>query len=234
MTETTIQRLARVKESIRDAVRNAGRRPGSVQLLAISKTHPAEAIEDAFAGGQTLFGENYAQEFASKCAALEHLEELEFHFTGPLQSNKVKLVAGQVQLIHTVDRQKIVNFIARHAAGLGVTQDVLLEVHLSPEESKAGCSPEELPLLLQHALGTPNIRPVGLMTMPPYHLDAHETRPYFERLRRLLEENRQRFGLRDFGQLSMGMSHDFAEAIAEGATIVRVGTAIFGSRYHSP
>lgn len=234
MSEAIEQRLHHVKELLRDAVRNAGRRPGSVRLLAVSKTHPAVAIAQAFEAGQRLFGENYAQEFDNKRRELADLPGLTFHFTGPLQSNKVKLVAGKVELIHTVDRKRIVDFISRHAADQGVTQDVLLEVHLSPEDSKAGIDPLDLPHLVEHTLASRNIRPVGLMTMPPYHLEAVDTRPYFERLRRLLEENRQRFGLRDFNELSMGMSHDFPEAIAEGATIVRIGTAIFGQRTYGP
>ena len=222
--------LKHVRTGIADAADGAGRPADSVRLVAVSKTHPADAIRTAFAAGQLDFGENYAQELEAKLEALADIEGLRFHFIGPLQSNKVKLVAARATLIHTADRDKVVRRIASVAQVVGTAQRILFEVHLSPETSKAGCRPDDLPGLLELALSLDGLKPVGLMTMPPYVPAPEAGRPYFVQLRKLLEECRARFDLPDFDQLSMGMSHDYAVAIQEGATIVRVGTAIFGSR----
>ena len=226
--------LSAVRNDIADACRRCGREPGTVNLLAVSKHHLVECIKAAYAAGQRDFGENYAQEFAAKLSTLgSELPAARFHYIGHLQSNKTRLVAGRCTLIHTVDRAKIMRYINRYACQLGVVQPVLFEVHLSPEESKAGCLPEALPNLLEEALSLPGIEPRGLMTMPPWDLEPEEARPYFKHLRELRDDLATRFNLTDFTHLSMGMSHDFPIAIEEGATIVRIGTAIFGDRIRS-
>ncbi len=223
--------LRQVRDDIAHACRDAGRDPASVTLVAVSKFHPAEAIVDAWEAGQRDFGENYAQDFAARREELRlRCPGIRFHFIGPLQSNKAKLVAGRAALVHTADRVKILRHLSRLAEEAGTVQEILFELHLSPEESKAGCHPDDLDALVEQALELPGIRPRGLMTMPPWDLEAEAARPYFVRLRQLRDRVRDRFALPHFDQLSMGMSHDFAVAIAEGATIVRVGTAIFGAR----
>ena len=231
MTNHIAHNLDIVRQQLAAACTACGRSPEDVTLVAVSKKQPVEALEAAFAAGQREFGENYAQEFAAKQNALAHSHpDLRLHYIGSLQSNKAKLVAGRTTLLHTVDRAKILNTVNRLAAEANVVQEILFEVHLSPEESKAGCRPDQLPELLTMALQLPAIRPRGLMTMPPWDLEAEEARPYFAELRKLRDSLAARFALPDFNQLSMGMSHDFPVAIAEGATIVRVGTAIFGPR----
>jgi len=155
---------------------------------------------------------------------------LQFEYIGPLQSNKVKLIVGRCQLIHAVDRPKILRYIARQAVELGIEQDILLEVHISPEPSKHGCRPENLPGLLELAVNTPGVNPRGLMAMPPYTEDPEGARPYFRQLRVMRDQLKEKFQLDSFTELSMGMSHDFAVAIEEGATLVRVGSSIFGKR----
>lgn len=231
MTDHIAHNLNTVRQQLADACKACGRRPDDVTLVAVSKKQPVEALQAAYAAGQRDFGENYAQEFAARQAGLAQSHpNLRIHYIGHLQSNKAKLVAGRTALLHTIDRVKILRTVNRLAEDLGTIQEVLFEVHLSPEESKAGCAPDELPELLTLALELPAVRPRGLMTMPPWDLDADDARPYFAELRTLRENMANRFGLTDFDQLSMGMSHDFPVAIAEGATIVRVGTAIFGPR----
>jgi pyridoxal phosphate enzyme (YggS family) len=196
----------------------------------VSKTHDADRIRAAYAAGQRLFGESYAVELMRKQEALSDLPDLQFHFIGGIQSNKVKLVAGRVALVQSVDRVKLLPLIAQAAGQCGVRQPILLEVHLSPEESKGGALPGDLPALVESALSLPEIELAGLMTMPPYFDDPEQARPCFARLRGLKEELAARYALPAFHHLSMGMSHDFEVAIEEGATLVRVGTAIFGQR----
>lgn len=210
---------------------NQARTGRTVQLVAVSKRHPAMAIRLARAAGQLHFAENYAQEMAAKYDELvPELPDLDFHFIGHLQSNKARLVVGRASLIHTVDRPKIIKVINRLAAARGIVQRVLLEVHLSPEDSKAGCTPDDLPRLIEAAQEMHNVHVAGLMTMPPFFDDPARARPFFAELRQLRDRMAAAFELADFDQLSMGMSGDFPAAIEEGATIVRVGTAIFGSR----
>ncbi len=231
MTSQIAHNLHNVRQQLEAACLDVGRRVEDVTLVAVSKRHPLKALVAAYEAGQRDFGENYAQEFAAKRGQLiDEYPGLNIHYIGQLQSNKAKLVAGKTALLHTVDRPKILRAIDRFAAAAGAIQEVLFEVHLSPEDSKAGCSPDELTSLLQLALQLPAISPRGLMTMPPWDLDPDDARPYFARLRQLKEQLSSRFDLPTFDQLSMGMSHDFPVAIAEGATIVRVGTAIFGAR----
>ncbi len=224
---TIAENLAAVRARIEEATRRAGRREGSVRLVAVSKTKPPEAIRAAYAAGQRDFGENYVQEMVEKAAALRDLAELRLHFIGALQRNKAKLAASVAQVIHTVDREELAAELDRRAGALGRTLDVLIEVNVGGEESKAGCAPEAVPALLESARRAEHLRVVGLMAIPPYLDDPEAVRPFFARLRDLRDAL---LAPELLPELSMGMSHDFHVAIEEGATIVRVGTAIFGAR----
>ncbi len=194
--------------------------PPGVTLVAVSKTHPAEAIREAHAAGQRDFGENYAQEWREKADALADLADLRWHFIGGLQTNKVKYLAGRVAAIHTVDRVELAREISRRFAAKAAIARVYLEVNVGGEGSKSGCAPADAPALAAAVRALPSVELRGLMCMPPPEDDP---RPHF----RLLRELRDRLGL---AELSMGMSADWPIAIEEGATIVRVGTAIFGER----
>lgn len=219
------ERLALVRERIAQAAVRAGRSPESVRLLAVSKTKPAEMVRAAYEAGQREMGENYVQELTAKAAALSDLSELRWHVIGPLQRNKVKQIVGVAALVHTVDRVELAEEIEKRAGAIARVVPVLLEVNVSGEASKAGCSPDEAPALAAAVRAMPHVELRGLMTIPPDTEDREEARPFFRRLREL----RDRIG-GDLPELSMGMSHDFEIAIEEGATIVRVGTAIFGAR----
>jgi len=208
-----------VRQRIERAADRARRDPGDVLLLAVTKVFPASAIRDAYALGLRDFGENYVQEFESKAPEVRGLEGARFHLIGHLQSNKSSKAAELFEVIQTVDSAKL----ARRLNETGRRLDVMLEVKLSEEQAKSGAAPEELPELIQAIGDCPNLRLLGLMTMPPWSEDPELSRPYFLRLRELAEQH----GL---PQLSMGMSNDFEAAIEEGATCVRVGTALFGKR----
>jgi hypothetical protein len=220
-------RLAEVKRTIDEATAKAGRAPGSVRLVAVSKHKPAEAIRAAYAAGQRDFGENYAQELAEKAALLRDLPDLVWHFIGQLQRNKVKLIVPHARFIHAVDRADLAIEIDRRAAAAGVVVNVLIEVNLEGEASKGGSAPADLGALLAATAKLAHVRAVGLMSIPPAEDDAELTRPRFQALRALRDAHG---GAAALPELSMGMSHDFPIAIAEGATLVRVGTAIFGAR----
>jgi pyridoxal phosphate enzyme (YggS family) len=204
------ERLARVR---------AGLPPG-VTLVAVSKTQPAEAIREAYAAGQRDFGENYAQEWREKADALADLAELRWHFIGSLQTNKVKYLAGRVHAVHTVDREELARELSKRFAQKGAVARVFLEVNVGGEATKGGCAPEGVPRLAEAVRALPALELVGLMCIPPAEGDP---RPHFRALGALAG----RLGLRE---LSMGMSADWPIAVAEGATVVRVGTAIFGER----
>ena len=194
--------------------------PPGVTLVAVSKTQPAAAVREAYAAGQRDFGENYAQEWREKADALADLADLRWHFIGALQTNKVKYLAGRVHAIHTVDRADLAREIAKRFLAKGVPARVFLEVNAGGEASKAGCPPADAPALAEAVRALPGLELVGLMTIPPA---GEDPRPYFRALRAL----RDRLGLRE---LSMGMSADWQAAIEEGATVIRVGSAIFGER----
>jgi pyridoxal phosphate enzyme (YggS family) len=216
---TLEERIHSVQERIHAACARARRPADSVLLLAVTKTFPAEAILEAHAHGLREFGENYVQEFESKAPAARGLENARFHFIGRLQSNKTRKAAEIFDFIQTVDSGKI----AGRLAGYGRVLEVMIEVKLSGEETKSGCAPAGLPALIEAVRAQPNLRLQGLMAMPPWTEDAGQSRPYFARLRELAFRH-------DLKGLSMGMSHDLEVAIEEGATIVRVGTALFGAR----
>jgi len=213
------QRLAEVRLRIARAADRTRRDPAGIMLLAVTKVFPAQAIRDAYALGLREFGENYVQEFENKLPDLGGLAAARFHLIGHLQSNKSARAAEMFHCIQTVDSAKL----ARRLNETGKALDILLEVKLSPEQAKAGAPPEELPGLIAAVRACPNLHLLGLMTMPPWSADPEQSRPYFRRLRELA-------CLHGLPQLSMGMSHDLEAAIEEGATIVRVGTALFGKR----
>jgi pyridoxal phosphate enzyme (YggS family) len=219
ITQVLKDNLIQVEERIQRAALRAGRRREEITLVAITKIFPASAIREAYSLGLRHFGENYVQEFESKAAELSGLADARFHFVGRLQSNKVRRAVDLFQVIQTVDSAKL----ARRIGDAGVPVEVMLEVKLSPEASKGGVNPADLPALVESARSLPNLRLTGLMTMPPWSDDPEESRPHFRQLRRLAEEH-------GIGGLSMGMSNDFETAIEEGATHIRVGTALFGPR----
>lgn len=216
---TLRDRIDQVESRIRSAAQRAGRRREEITLVAVTKKFPAGVIREAYALGLRVFGENYVQEFAHKQPALADLADARFHLIGHLQSNKSRLAADLFHAIQTVDSPKLARRLNESSKPL----DVMIEVKLSPEESKAGAAPEELPALIDAVRACPHLRLTGLMTMPPWSSDPAQTRPYFRRLAALARQH----GLPD---LSMGMSHDLEAAIEEGATHVRVGTALFGAR----
>jgi PLP dependent protein len=222
------ENLAHLHEQITEACRRANRATSDVALMAVSKVHPVEAILEAYAAGQRLFGENRVQEFQEKSPHLKELTEAEFHLIGPLQSNKTAKAAELFDAIDAVDSLKIAQRLNTTATALGKKLPVLIEVKLSHEESKHGLSAEELPSLLAAMNDLESIETVGLMTVPPWSEDAEPARPYFRELRRLRDASLARFP--QVTQLSMGMSNDFTVAIEEGSTCVRVGTALFGRR----
>jgi PLP dependent protein len=194
--------------------------PAGVTLVAVSKTQPPEAIREAYAAGQRDFGENYAQEWRAKADALADLTDLRWHFIGGLQTNKVRYLAGRVASVQTVDRLELARELSKRLAGKGARVQVFLEVNVAGEASKEGCDPAALPDLAEAVRALPGLDLVGLMCIPPAEGDP---RPHF----RLLRALRDQLGL---AELSMGMSGDWRVAVEEGATFLRIGTAIFGAR----
>jgi pyridoxal phosphate enzyme (YggS family) len=213
------ERLNRVEERIQTAVKRAGRQRSDVTLIAVTKKFPAEVTCQAYDLGLRYFGENYVQEFEAKLPALGGLTAAEYHLIGHLQSNKAGSAARLFHAVETVDSERL----AQRLDQTGCALEVMIEVKLSEEGTKAGAAPEALPGLVEAIRACPNLRLTGLMTMPPWSDDPQQTRPYFRRLAALART----CGL---AKLSMGMSNDFEAAIEEGATHIRVGTALFGPR----
>jgi len=228
--------LSRIREQIAAACRRANRPESSVALMAVSKMHPAEAVLEAYAAGLRLFGENRVQEFAEKSPALAHLTGAEFHLIGPLQSNKTARAAELFHAIDSVDSLKVAARLNASALALGKTLPILIEIKLSHEPSKHGIAPDELPVLLAALAPLDSLVPSGLMTVPPWPADVanagEEARPYFRELRSLRDASLA--ACPTLTQLSMGMSYDFAAAIEEGSTCIRIGTALFGKRPPPP
>jgi pyridoxal phosphate enzyme (YggS family) len=221
------ERLESVLARIDAAARRSGRDPASVTLLAVSKQHPAEAVRAAAAAGQRHFGENYPQEALAKIESLRDLP-LDWHFIGQLQANKTRDVAQAFQWVHTVDRAKVAERLSAQRPHDAGPLDVLLQVRLAEEYGKGGIEPAQVPALAEIVAGLPRLRLRGLMCIPPPQEDEALQHEPFRRLRELLLElNRAGHSL---DTLSMGMSADLEAAVAEGATIVRVGTAVFGPR----
>ncbi|MDI9246538.1 YggS family pyridoxal phosphate-dependent enzyme [Marinobacter sp. CHS3-4] len=221
-----------VTRRIQKATLDAGRAPGSVRLLAVSKTRPAEDVRTAYAAGQTAFGENYLQEALEKIDTLGDLPGLEWHFIGPIQSNKTRQIANAFKWVHSVDRLKIARRLSEQRENTAEPLNICLQVNINEEDSKAGCLISELPGLAEDVLGLPNVCLRGLMAIPDPDQPAPELKASFERLAAALEDLRQSHpDYRGLDTLSMGMSADLEVAVAAGATWVRIGTAIFGMRH---
>jgi len=216
--------LNRVRARLAAALKSAGRAPDSARLIAVSKFQPASAIRAAYAEGQRDFGENYVQELEQKAAELSDLSDLRWHMIGHLQRNKARSVAPLVSLIHTVHSVELAHELDKRATA---PLAVLVEVNVGGEAQKSGCAPEGLPALLSALSAAPRLRCCGLMCVPPHTDDPSGARPYFEQLRALRDAHG---GAERLPELSMGMTADLEYAVAAGASIVRVGTAIFGER----
>ena len=236
--ERVAEGLNRVRAQLAAALASAGRAADSARLVAVSKFQPASAIRAAYAEGQRDFGENYVQELEQKAAELADLGDLRWHMIGHLQRNKARAVAPLASLIHTVHSIDLVRELDKRASGLSLAGarafvpgesrlPVLVEVNVGGEAQKSGCAREALAPLLDALDGAKHLRSLGLMCVPPHTEDPSASRPYFDELRRLRDAHG---GVQRLPELSMGMTADLAFAVAAGATIVRVGTAIFGER----
>ncbi len=228
------QHLQHVQQQIAQAAGQAGRVPSSVQLLAVSKTFGPEAVAEAVAAGQRAFGENYLQEALDKIAALPALvpeTPLEWHFIGPIQSNKTRPIAEHFDWVHSVDRLKIAQRLSEQRPEELGALNICLQVNISAEASKSGLTPEELPEVAAQVAQLPRLRLRGLMAIPAPSDDMKQQRAAFAAVRGLYEQLRT--GGLPLDTLSMGMSADLEAAVAEGATIVRVGSAIFGARHYA-
>jgi pyridoxal phosphate enzyme (YggS family) len=247
------ERLAEQRERLASAARSAGQDVQKIKLIAVSKKHSVDSILAAYAVGQRDFGENYVQELVSKAEQLSQYADIRWHLIGHLQTNKARFIAQLVHTIHTVSSEKLVTELGKRVRQRTRTGQespeavrnrvqapvetlppmslsplsVLVEVNVSGETSKSGCHPDELASILEAVDAEPGLSLRGLMTMPPFDPDPNAARPHFERLRELRDEHG---GIQRLPQLSMGMSHDMHVAIECGATMVRVGTAIFGER----
>ncbi len=227
MTDTVQERVERVQGAIAGACARAGRRVAEVGLVAVSKTHGPEAVQAAAAAGLTIFGESKVQEAAQKIPQCPG--RIEWHMIGHLQTNKVRHAVTLFRMIHSVDSWKLLEAIDRACGEDGARMPVCLEVNVSGERSKFGIPPAEVPGVLEKSAGLGRVQVAGLMTMPPFDPETENARPFFARLRELRDQWRAETGFA-LEQLSMGMTQDFAVAIEEGATWVRIGSAIFGER----
>jgi len=222
---TQIQKnMTELKEEIKKIGQTCGRNTDEIKLVAVSKTYPVEAIEECLETGHRVFGENKAQEIRDKMESLAE-KELEWHFIGPLQKNKVKYIAGKTALIHSVEDEKIALEIDKRAAGEGAVQDILIEVNISGEETKHGLDSHQAQTLIHNLQAYQNIRVIGLMTMAPFTDNEQVIRETFKGLRLLRDRLQLQFPL--IKELSMGMTNDYRIAIEEGATLLRIGSAIF-------
>jgi len=224
------ENLERVREQIAQAAARAGRVAEEIELVAITKTHPAEKVREAIEAGQALFGESRVQEARAKIPELP--SNLRWHFVGHLQKNKIRHALPLFEMIHSVDSLNVAQDINRIAGEQGMHPRVLLEVNVAGEGSKFGFSPDKLRDQMEELLALPRLSILGLMTIPPLAEEAEASRKYFVQLRELRDRLQTEFHV-DLAQLSMGMTEDFAVAVEEGATLVRVGTAIFGQRKKS-
>jgi pyridoxal phosphate enzyme (YggS family) len=224
------ENLKKLHERIDQAAARAGRSADEVELIAISKVHDEELLREAYQAGQTTFGESYVQEWQTKAENLSDLD-IDWHFVGALQSNKVRYITDRVSVIHGINRKKLVKEVRKRAEK---PQKVCIQVSVSGEESKSGCDPDDAPGIVRYAMESDNVVPIGLMTIPPHVEDESVARKNFRELRELRDSIREElasdYDMEGFTHLSMGMTNDFEIAIEEGATMIRVGTAIFGPR----
>ncbi|MGD9974400.1 MAG: YggS family pyridoxal phosphate-dependent enzyme [Desulfatirhabdiaceae bacterium] len=224
------QKLAHIMQRIQAAANRVSRNPDQIRLVAVTKTLPVQRVRDAVDAGLTVFGENYIQEAREKFQALANLP-ISWHFIGHLQTNKAKYAVRQFDLIHTVDSLRLATELNREAEKHDKIQSILIQVNIAQEASKSGADSGGTIPLIQEISQLAHVRIQGLMTMPPYDDDPEQVRPFFRSLKTLSDQIRN-LGIPGVSmtELSMGMSHDFEVAIEEGATLVRIGTAIFGDR----
>jgi len=230
MNETLSKRFNEVRKRIDLAAKKAGRDPSEIKLVSVSKTHPIEVLRDGLEVGITVFGENKVQEGVSKIEEIGR-DKAEWHLIGHLQKNKVRKVVQNFDVIHTLDSVKLAQRLERIAEEEGRKLSVLVQVDLAGEETKSGIKEGDLPELVEFLMSCDHLKFDGLMIIPPFFSEVENVRPFFKELRQLRDKLvEQKAFANDTGELSMGMSYDFEIAIEEGATIVRVGTAIFGER----
>ena len=223
------EQLEEIRRQIAENATKCGRNPEEIRLLAVSKTVSADRIREAVAAGQRIFGENYIQEAEEKYQQISSLAE--FHCIGHIQANKAKMAAAIFSMVQTIDREKIAHELNKYRQAMGKPLAALLQVNVGGEEQKSGVKPTDCESLLRAIHGLPWLRLVGLMTIPPYSPNPEDSRPFFRELRQLAATLAEKeLFARPKVELSMGMSGDFIVAIEEGATIIRVGTAIFGQR----
>ena len=222
--------LRLIEQEIRDAEKRAGRPENSAKLVAVSKTFPAEDVKECYDAGQRIFGENKVQEALGKKEVLP--ADIDWHLIGPLQRNKVRKALGNFSLIHSVDSMRLAETMDRVAGEMGLVQRILLEVNLGLEESKFGFEEDTVKHGWEELASFRNLKIEGLMCIPPFTDNPEDSRPYFQRLAQLKADLENTYSI-SLPELSMGMSHDFRLAIEEGATLVRVGSLLFGNRsYH--
>lgn len=225
------ERRQHIRERIAAAAQRCGRNPDDIRLVAVSKAHPPAMLAALYALGQRDFGESYVQEAMDKLDALEALDALDivWHFLGRLQSNKAKFCVGRFSLIHALDSEKLAQTLHKLAQAKNLQQQVLIQVNVGDEPQKSGVGLDRVEALVETVLALPGLKLAGLMCLPPFDLDPEATRPYFAALAACRAQLETRCALR-LEHLSMGMSTDFEQAIEEGATLVRVGSALFGER----
>jgi pyridoxal phosphate enzyme (YggS family) len=223
--------IKKIRDDIAEAARRAHRDPSGVRLMGVTKTVDDQRIAEAIRTGLDIIGENYVQEGKRKIEAMG--KTLEWHLIGHLQTNKAKYAVRLFDMVHSVDRLKLARELDKRAGIAGITMDILVEVNVSGEESKSGVTPEDTLALVREMSALEHIKVKGLMTMPPWFDDPEDARPYFVALRKLGERiAKENIPGVEMKELSMGMSQDYRVAVEEGATIVRIGTAIFGERLH--
>jgi pyridoxal phosphate enzyme (YggS family) len=222
--------VQRIREGIRRAALRVGRDPSTVQLVAATKTVPPSGLFEAYAAGVRIFGENRLQEAQGKMPEIGPRQDLAWHFIGRMQSRKLKDIVGNFAMIHSVESVEQIRSIAAIAEKLGIRQDILMEVNVAGEETKGGFLSKDVPKAVEDIGRLPHVTLRGLMTLPPFGDNPDEARPYFSKLRQLRDSLVKHGAHAGVEELSMGMSHDYQIAIEEGATMVRIGTAIFGKR----
>ncbi|MEM7435903.1 MAG: YggS family pyridoxal phosphate-dependent enzyme [Myxococcota bacterium] len=223
VSENVAVNLAALRARIAAACDEAGRDPSTITLLAVSKGHSTDKVRAAYDLGLRDFGENYAQELSRKAEALRDLEGLRWRFIGHLQRNKIKLVVGARASVDTVDTVRLAEALARNAVSRATKTEVMIQVNVGREPQKSGCSPEEVPGLVEAIRAMPSLVLAGIMAVAPHDDDPNDARPYFDTVGELAESH----GL---AERSMGMTHDLEPAVAAGATMLRIGTALFGPR----
>lgn len=233
-TEDIKSNFEKIKIRVHDAAVKYGRNPDEINIVAVSKTQTADVIKSGIDAGITILGENYAQEQKEKYDFIgEDAKRVHWHFIGHLQTNKVKLIAPFVSMIHSVDSLHLAEEISRQVQKNNRTIEILLQVNTSCEESKSGCEPEDIYTLAKDVINIPNLNVTGLMTIGSFTDNIVQIRKEFRMLRSIRDELNNKYGLNQFKHLSMGMTGDFELAIEEGSTFIRVGTAIFGQREYS-